>query len=220
MLALPLLSSIVGRRAEILCVGAHCDDIEIGCAGTLLTLIEALPECRVHWLVLTSTASRRREALAAQCALLPARVRGQLRIANLRDGHLPAHFAAVKREFEQCKRRVNPDLVFTHHEQDRHQDHALISAVTKQTFRDHLLLEYEVLKYDGDMGQPGCYMPLDDAVVARKIAILQRHFPSQSDKPWFDQRNFEGLMRVRGVECRAPTGCAEAFYVRKLTLRA
>jgi LmbE family N-acetylglucosaminyl deacetylase len=201
---------------EVLCIGAHCDDIEIGCGGTVLAIQRRYPRCKVHFLVLTSTAARRAEAAASAKALVKASARGQVRICELPDGLLPAHLVAVKAEFERMKKAIDPDLVLTHHALDRHQDHSLISHVTWQTFRDHMIWEYEIPKFDGDLSTPNMYVPLPSALAARKIALVMRAFPSQNSKPWFKAENLEATMRLRGLESRAPSGYAEAFHCRKL----
>jgi LmbE family N-acetylglucosaminyl deacetylase len=201
---------------EILCIGAHCDDIEIGCGGTVIALQRRYPQCKVHLLVLTSTPARRAEAAAAAKALIKVSARGEMRICQLPDGLLPAHLPEVKAEFERMKKAINPDLVLTHHGLDRHQDHSLISHVTWQTFRDHMIWEYEIPKFDGDLVTPNMYVPLPSALAARKIALVMRAFPSQHAKPWFKAENLEATMRLRGLESRAASGYAEGFHCRKL----
>ena len=215
MLGLTFAKS-AGSTFEVLCIGAHCDDIEIGCGGTVLSLQRRYPECRVHLLVLTSSATRRAEAAGSAKQLVKASARGEVRIGELPDGLLPAHFAGVKAEFERMKRTINPDLVLTHHGLDRHQDHSLISQVTWQTFRDHMIWEYEIPKFDGDLITPNMYVPLSSALAARKIALVMRAFPSQHSRPWFTAENLEATMRLRGLESRARSGYAEAFHCRKL----
>jgi len=204
------------RQPEVLCIGAHCDDIEIGCGGTLLALQARYPDCRIHWLVLTSIPERRHEALASVRAFVRPRARGVMLIGELEDTLLPSRLAEVKAQFAACKAQVQPSLVFTHCGGDRHQDHDLVSQVTWQTFRDHAILEYEIAKYDGDLTTPNFYLPLSKALAERKIALLLRAFESQRGKPWFRPENFEALMRLRGIECRAPDGLAEGFHCRKL----
>ena len=215
MLALTLGSS-AGSALEILCIGAHCDDIEIGCGGTVIALQRRYPRCKVHLLVLTSTPARRAEAAAAAKALVSVSARGEVRICELPDGLLPAHFLDVKAEFERIKKAINPDLVLTHHGLDRHQDHSLVSQITWQTFRDHMIWEYEIPKFDGDLATPNMYVPLPSALAARKIALIMRAFPSQHGKPWFKAENLEATMRLRGLESRAASGYAEGFHCRKL----
>ena len=205
-----------GSALEVLCIGAHCDDIEIGCGGTVLAIQRRYARCKVHFLVLTSNPARRSEATASARALVKVPARGEVRIGELPDGLLPAHLPAVKAEFERMKKAINPDLVLTHHALDRHQDHSLISHVTWQTFRDHMIWEYEIPKFDGDLVTPNMYVPLSSALAARKVALVMRAFPSQHSKPWFKAENLEATMRLRGLESRAPSGYAEAFHCRKL----
>ncbi len=215
MLALTLDSR--SRAAlEVLCIGAHCDDIEIGCGGTIMAIQKRYPRCKVHLLVLTSTPARRAEAAAAAKALIRGTARGETRICALPDGLLPAHLPEVKAEFERMKKAVDPDLVLTHHWQDRHQDHSLISHVTWQTFRDHMIWEYEIPKFDGDLVTPNMYVPLPAALANRKISHVMRTFRSQRDKSWFKPENLAALMRIRGLESRSVSGYAEAFHCRKL----
>lgn len=215
-----MLSLTFGNPArsglEVLCIGAHCDDIEIGCGGTVLAIQRRYPRCKVHLLVLTSTAARRAEAAAAAKALIKMPARGEIRICELPDGLLPAHLPEVKAELERMKKATDPELVLTHHGLDRHQDHGLVSQVTWQTFRDHMIWEYEIPKFDGDLVTPNMYVPLPSTLVARKIALVMRAFPSQRSKPWFNAENLEATMRLRGLESRAASGYAEAFHCRKL----
>jgi LmbE family N-acetylglucosaminyl deacetylase len=203
-------------RLNVLCIGAHGDDIEIGCGGTVLSLQARYPRCRVHWFVLTSDDRRRKESLAAAGAFVRRECRGEVVVSNLPDGRLPAHYDEVKTEFETVARRIAPDLVFTHHSADLHQDHRLLSEVTWQTFRDHAIWEYEILKYDGDLSTPNLYVPLAPAIARRKVALITRLFRSQAGKSWFREDNLYAIMRLRGVETRAASGLAEAFHCRKL----
>lgn len=204
------------QRLDVLCVGAHCDDIEIGCGGTLLALQQHHPRVRVHWLVLTSDARRRAEAMRSIDAYLQPAARGEVRVHDLPDGRLPACFDTVKEHFEDLRAAVSPHLVFTHHGGDRHQDHALLNEVTWQTFRDHMIWEYEIPKYDGDLSTPNVYVPLPSGLAKRKTKIIMGAFPSQRGKTWFRSENLLALMRLRGLECRSESGFAEAFHCRKL----
>ena len=216
MLTLPL-SRPDGAPLEVLCLGAHCDDIEIGCGGTLLALAAQTP-VNVHWQVFSSTPERRREAEAGAAAFCAGAASLALEILDFRDGFLPYEGRAVKEAFEALKARVQPDVVFTHYRDDAHQDHRKVSELTWNTFRNHLVLEYEIPKWDGDIGRPNCYFPLTHETAAAKIDALQDVYGSQRSKSWFTDDLFHGLMRIRGMECNAPSGLAEAFYARKLSL--
>jgi LmbE family N-acetylglucosaminyl deacetylase len=209
----------IGRRKSlrVLCVGAHCDDIEIGCGGMLLRLAESF-RLDVTWLTLCSTAQRAAEARASATLFLKAARTQQVLIEAFRDGFLPAHWAAAKEAFEALKRLPDPDLVLTHEPGDRHQDHRIVSELTWNTFRDHLILEYEIPKYDGGLGQPNLYVPVSRAVAERKARNLMAAYTSQKRKRWFSAETFLALMQVRGVECNARDGFAEAFHARKLVM--
>jgi LmbE family N-acetylglucosaminyl deacetylase len=202
---------------RILCLGAHSDDIEIGCGGTLLRLAQQYPNCVFHWVVLSASGVRATEAQRA-AELFAGRnaLQGPL-LKAYQDGFMPFVGAEVKATFEELK-LVLPDLIFTHNRKDAHQDHRLIAELTGQTFRDHLILEYEIPKYDGDMGQPNLFVPLESDVCEKKVGYIMDTFQSQHAKRWFRQDTFFSLMRLRGVECNAPSGYAEAFYCHKLVL--
>ena len=217
MLALDIATSL-GSTPRILCLGAHPDDIEIGCGGTILELAEALPAAEWHLTVLKVNPERHAEANAAVAALLGDRARKRVRLQSFRDGFLPYHGAEVKDFFETVKREVSPDLIFTHASHDRHQDHRLVSELTWNTWRNHLILEYEIPKYDGDLGQPQAYSPVRAAVAERKIRTILDVFASQRSREWFDREVLLSLMRLRGVECNARERYAEAFYARKWSL--
>ena len=214
MHALPLAKNL----KQILCLGAHCDDVEIGCGGTLAALVTAHPDVQLTIVVFSGNAVRSAETRAAVGRLLPEGMPVNLEIHQFRDGFFPVEWASIKERFEDLARRVAPDLIITHYEQDKHQDHRMICELTWNTFRDHLLLEYEVPKYDGDLGRPNLYIPLEPEVVRRKMATLMECFPSQAGRRWFTEDLFAGLMRLRGMECNSPSGFAEAFYVRKLVV--
>ena len=203
---------------RVLCLGAHCDDLEIGCAGTVLRLAETTSPPAFTWVVFTSDAVRGDEARRSAEALLRGTPAPRIVIEGFRDGFLPYEGAAVKEAFEDLKRTSMPDLVLTHYRSDLHQDHRLISELTWNTFRDHLILEYEVPKYDGDLGAPNVFVPLDESLCRGKIQAILEGFPSQAGKRWFSESVFRGLLRLRGLECNAPEGHAEAFYCRKLVL--
>jgi LmbE family N-acetylglucosaminyl deacetylase len=215
---LPLTLGARRGGHELLCLGAHSDDLEIGCAGTVLRLLREGQVSRVTWVVLSGDGERGREARAAARRVLGRHPRATVVVEPFRDGFFPYTAVPIKERFERLKREVRPDVVFTHARDDRHQDHRLVSDLTYQTFRDHLVLEYEVFKTDGDLGQPNVYVPLDLATVRRKVAILGGCFRSQRGRRWFSEEVFRGVMRLRGVEAGAPSGYVEAFYGRKLVL--
>ena len=203
---------------RILCLGSHCDDIEIGCGGTLLKLSEQLPQVEVYWVVFSSDQVRAREATDSADYFLERVKAKTIVIKDFRGSFFPFSGAPIKEYFEQLKEEFSPDLIFTHHRDDLHQDHQVISQLTWNTFRNHLILEYEVPKYDGDLGAPNVFTHLDEAVCRRKIEHLMTHFKSQLDKHWFDEETFWALLRLRGVESNAPSKYAEAFYCRKFVL--
>lgn len=205
------------RPLRILCLGAHSDDLEIGCTGAILRLLERHPRSLVTWVVLSASGERAREARRSAAALLRAAPGRDVVLGSFADGRFPAELRELKAYFERLKRVARPDLILTHRLEDRHQDHRIAAELTWQTWRDHLILEYEIPKYEGDLGQPNLYVPLSAAVAARKVRHLLRHFGTQRDRTWFRPETFDGLMRLRGVECRAASGMAEAFHARKAT---
>ena len=204
---------------RILCLGAHSDDIEIGCGGTILTLLQQYPNLSVHWMVFSGDEVRAREARDSAAAFLASAQSTHVVVKTWRDGFFPTFAAQIKEEFESLKRSVDPDLIFTHFRNDRHQDHRLICDLTWNTFRNHLILEYEIPKYDGDLEQPNLFVPLEDSVCSRKIQILVDVFQSQRHRHWFDAETFRSILRLRGVEANSPTRYAEAFYCRKAVLQ-
>lgn len=207
-----------GRKAlKVLLLGAHSDDIEIGCGGTVLSLLERR-RLDLRWVVFSAIGPRATEARRGARAFLGGRAAKAVQLHGFRDGFFPAQFAAIKESLEATAREFTPDVVFTHAREDRHQDHRVVSDLAWNTFRRSLVLEYEIPKWDGDLGRPNCYVPLSAAVMRRKSRLLMRTFASQRGKDWFDERTFEGLARLRGMECRASEGYAEAFHGRKLVL--
>lgn len=201
---------------RLLCLGAHCDDIEIGCGGTVLRLTEAFPELAVDWVVLTSDETRGREAHASAQAFLHRVERKRIVVKTFRDGFLPYSGGEVKEFFETLKDLGSPDLILTHYRHDLHQDHRLVSDLTWNTFRNHLILEYEIPKYDGDFGVPNLFVHLDEGTCQQKVDYITAHFATQQGRSWFSADTFLAVMRLRGMESRAPAGYAEAFYCRKL----
>jgi len=206
----------IGALNSVLCLGAHCDDIEIGAGATILKLVAGQPSVRVHWVVFSSTEVRAAEARASAADFLAAAPSVDVQIKTFTDGFFPSESAALKQCFEELKAHVTPDLVLTHYRDDRHQDHRVISDLTWNTFRDHLVLEYEVPKFDGDLGHPNCFVPVDDGPRSFKIDTILRRYQSQGAKEWFTGETFNALMRLRGMECRSRTGYAEAFHARKI----
>lgn len=200
----------------VLGVGAHPDDLEIGCAGALRQLV-ASRATRVHWLVLTGTSERREEARDAAAQLLGDSA-GTVTLADYADGHLPARWADVKGTVRDAVNAARPDIVFCPRTDDLHQDHRLAGELVWQTARQAMIVEYEIVKWEGDLRTPNVYVPLDAAAVDAKLALLRTAFPSQQDKPWYDDELFRGLMRLRGVE--AATRYAEGFHVRKVLFGA
>jgi len=206
------------KLSTLLCLGAHCDDIEIGCGGTVLRLLEHNPELTVHWVVLSSTPERAIEARdSAEMFLRRARSK-HIVVKEYRTSFLPFIAAEVKEFFEELKSTIAPDLILTHTRHDLHQDHRLTCDLTWNTFRNHLILEYEIPKYDGDMGAPNFFMPLKTEQYQPKVEYLLEGFASQRDKAWFTRETFLALMRLRGMECNAASGYAEAFYCRKASM--
>jgi len=202
----------------VLCLGAHSDDIEIGCGGTILRLAEQHPGTVFHWIVFSAIGVR--EAEARRAAMLfggPAAVKGP-ELKTFPDGFMPFVGAEVKTVFEELKQTVSPDLILAPFRRDAHQDHRLIAELTWNTFRDHLILEYEIPKYDGDLGQPNVFVPLEAELYQKKIQYIMDAFQSQHAKRWFEDKTFLSLLRLRGMECNAPSGYAEAFYCHKLVL--
>lgn len=208
---------------KVLCLGAHCDDVEIGAGGTLLSLMGRGRPLDVQWVVFTSDEVRRAEARSSaewflsQAGCLSGGA-SRVEIHDLPASFLPSHWEDLKGRFFDLRSRFDPHLVLTHRRGDRHQDHNLIAELTWNTFRDHAILEYEIAKYEGDLGQPNVFVPLTEEVVAQKIGAIRNHFASQADKTWFDESAFRALMRLRGIECNSPSGYAEAFHASKLRL--
>lgn len=203
---------------SVLCLGAHADDIEIGCGGTVVRLIEENPALEVNWVVLSAAGERASEARSSAALLLGAAGHADVRVAEFRETYFPYLGHEVKDYVAGLGSQLTPDLVLTHWREDLHQDHRLVSELTWNTFRNHLILEYEIPKWDGDMGRPSVFMPLEHSVCERKVEHLLHAFPSQKEKDWFAAETFWGLLRLRGMEARSPSGYAEAFHCRKLVL--
>jgi len=212
------LDSVPGGALSILCLGSHSDDIEIGCGGTVLRLREQYPSCVFDWVVFSAIGIREAEAERGAELFAGTNRRESAVLKTFRDGFMPFVGGEVKEVFEELKDTISPDLIFTHNRKDAHQDHRLIAELTWNTFRDHFILEYEVPKYDGDLGQPNVFVPLEAEVCQKKARYIMDTFQSQRAKRWFQADTFLSLMRLRGMECNAPSGYAEAFYGRKIVL--
>ncbi|MCX5268731.1 PIG-L deacetylase family protein [Streptomyces sp. NBC_00199] len=204
-----------GRLDRIVAVGAHCDDIAIGAGGTLLTLCLARPGIRVDALVLSGGGEREQEERAALAAFCPG-ADLRLTVLKLPDGRLPSYWGEAKDAVEELRGQTEPDLVLAPRTDDAHQDHRGLAKLMRTAFRDHLVLGYEIVKWDGDLGRPSGYQPLSAEIAEQKVRLLQEHYPSQRHRPWYDREAFLGLARIRGIECHARY--AEAFAVTKLTL--
>lgn len=210
--------TFAGQIRTVLCLGAHCDDIEIGAAGLMMSLIEHNPGIEVRWHVFGGTGERAAETRNAAAVLLDGAARSEVEFSDFRNSYFPAQVAAIKDEVEKLKLSLRPDLVLTHCRDDLHQDHRIVNELTWNAFRDHLMLEYEIPKYDGDLGRPNFYVPLTEPVARRKVDTLMECFVSQRERHWFAPDLFMALMRLRGMECNSPSGLAEAFHVRKISL--
>lgn len=217
MLNLSLLGN-AGPRPTVLALGAHSDDIEIGCGGTILRLVEDHPSANFVWVVFSADERRAEEARSAAAAFLNGAEHVTVTVLDLRESYFPSVIDRLKDEFERLKARVAPDLILTHCLEDRHQDHRAVGELTQQTFRDHLVLEYEIPKYDGDLQPTTVFVPLSSDHLSSKIDLLMTHFASQRDRSWFDPETFRGLARIRGLEAKAAAGYAEGFRSRKIVM--
>lgn len=201
----------------VLCLGAHSDDIEIGCGGTILRLVKEYPNLSFYWIVFGASGRRAEEArTSAEEFLAPVKEK-HIIVESFRDGFFPYQGADIKEYFEQLKSNISPALILTHTRNDLHQDHRQICELTWNSFRDHLILEYEIPKYDGDLGSPNFFVHLDKKQSQQKAAAILRHFATQENKDWFTEETFLALMRIRGIESKSPGGYAEAFYGRKIS---
>jgi LmbE family N-acetylglucosaminyl deacetylase len=202
----------------ILLFGAHSDDIEIGAGATILELARRYPAARVAWHVMAAHGAREKEARESAAYFTGGFENAEVHVHGFADGSFPVQLQAIKQAMERVKAESRADIVFTHCRGDLHQDHRTVAEVTWQTFRNHLILEYEIPKYDGDMGAPAVFVPISESAKAEKLKALQRYFASQDDKDWFDEETFAALLRLRGMECRSPSGYAEAFYCHKAVI--
>jgi LmbE family N-acetylglucosaminyl deacetylase len=204
---------------KVLCLGCHSDDIEIGCGGTILQWLSSHKNLEIVWVVFSSGGSEReKEARASAELFLEQAKKKEVMIKDFRDGFFPFDGTNIKTVFEDELKKTSPDVILTHNRKDAHQDHRQIGELTWNTFRDHLILEYEIPKYDGDMGQPNVFVHLNAEASKNKVSYLMEAFQSQRTKRWFHEDTFFSLMRLRGMECNAHSGHAEAFYCRKVLL--
>jgi LmbE family N-acetylglucosaminyl deacetylase len=214
---LSLVPDLKGSRAlRVLCIGAHCDDIEIGCGGTLRALQDQRKKIVIDWALLSGSAQRAAESTKAMSLLVAPRARGEIRFGEFADGRFPADYARIKEYFESLKNLPRPDIIFCHERDDRHQDHRIVNEMVWNTFRDHLVLEFEIPKWDGGLGQPNTYVPVTAKQAKAKVSALLKAHRSQATRDWFTEDTFLALMRLRGIECRSESGLAEAFHGRKL----
>lgn len=213
-----MISFASAHLRSVLCFGAHADDIEIGCGGALLQMIAARPEITIHWVVLGANEERAQEARRSAEVFLQGAPNSKIFIHGFRDSYFPYCGAEIKECFEAIRQHVSPDLIFTHRREDLHQDHRIVAELTACAFRDAVILEYEIPKFDGDLGQANVYVPLDEDVCARKLELLMAAFPSQQGKDWYSEETFRATMRLRGIECRSASGWAEGFVARKMVL--
>lgn len=214
------LSIITKKNGPVkaLFLGAHSDDIEIGCGGTVLSFLEEGQELHVCWVVFSANSERRVEAEKSADMFLAGAVTKEIIVKDFKESFFPYTGVEIKASFEDLKQRVNPDIIFTHYRHDLHQDHRFISELTWNTFRNHLILEYEIVKYDGDVGSPNVFFHLSEEICARKSKLLIDNFKSQDSHHWFTEETFRAILRLRGIESNAPQKWAEAFYGRKLVI--
>jgi LmbE family N-acetylglucosaminyl deacetylase len=210
----------LGSVRRILCLGAHSDDIEIGAGGTLLKLAGQASDLEIWWVVFSAPGPRAEEARRSADEFLSGIPDRHVKIGSFRESYFPSEWPSIKDWFEEIRAKFDPEVVFTHYRDDRHQDHRVLSDLAWNTFRNHLILEYEILKYDGDLGHPNLFVPLSEKLSGRKVELLLKHFQTQASKHWFTRDTFEAMHRIRGIECASTTGRAEAFYCRKLVFDA
>ena len=215
--------SVAVRRGKsplkLMCLGSHSDDIEIGCGGTILKLIrDHHGDVAVRWVIFSASPEREAEAAQSAAAFLQDANQKEVTFGKFEDSFFPYQGHEIKKYMHQLSREFSPDIVFTHHGKDLHQDHRLLSELTWNAFRDHWILEYEIPKYDGDLGAPNVFVPLDESISRSKINFLLTHFKSQHARAWFAEDAFRSIQRLRGIECNSESGYAEAFYSRKIVM--
>ena len=206
------------KNPKILLLGAHPDDIEIGCGGTILKFIKEVPNAEYRWIVFSGNKLRNKEAMQSSKAFLDEAKLKQVDVYNFRESYFPFIGAKIKDCFEKLAKEFNPDIIFTHYAKDAHQDHKLLSNLTWNTFRNHFIFEYEIPKYDGDIGSPNLFVNLDTLLIQKKINYLCTFFQSQKKKSWFSEETFRSILRIRGIESNSPSNYAESFYCHKILL--
>ncbi len=209
----------LSKANSILCIGAHPDDIEIGCGGTVLALLDNNPDLRLDWVVLGCNQLRKAEAQAAFEAWTNGRANCVSHFYDFEDTLFPSQIVDIKRAMHKLSESIHPDVIFTHRREDYHQDHRTLAEVTWNTFRGHLILEYEIAKYEGDLGNPNVFVSLTDEIALKKTEMLMNLFPTQQTKPWYNSGAFQSIMRLRGIEAKSASGFAEAFHGRKIWLQ-
>lgn len=211
-----MLTQRLSEVRSILCIGCHADDIEIGCGGTLLKLLAANPDLHITWVVLSAAGERRAEAIASAERFLAEAKNKEIIVGDFRDTLFPFDGEAIKAFFARLGSELKPELIFTHRREDLHQDHRIAAEFTWCSFRNHLIFEYEIPKYEGDLGHPNVFVTLDESIAVQKIENLWAAFPTQQSKPWFARETFWSLLRIRGLECQSATHLAEGFHCRKM----
>jgi LmbE family N-acetylglucosaminyl deacetylase len=203
---------------NILCLGAHCDDIEIGCGGAILKYVHEMKDVNVHWVVFSPDEIREKEAFLSAEEFLKDANNKNVVVNRFRNSYFPHYVVEIKEYFENLKQSFAPDIVFTHCRGDLHQDHRVINELTWNTFRNHMILEFEIAKYDADFGSPNSFVRLYENICSKKVNIIVKHFKSQADKMWFTEDLFMSVMRIRGMESNSASRYAEGFYCRKISI--
>lgn len=211
-----LALSAGGKKLKsILCLGAHCDDIEIGCGASVLRLVQDNPGLHVTWVVLSSDSERAKEATRAAEIFLSGTQSKTIKLGSFRDSYFPYTGAEIKDYIQALRNETEPDLILTHYRGDAHQDHRLVSELTRNAFRDHFILEYEIPKYDGDLSAPNFFIPVERDLCAYKVDTIYDCFASQQGRSWFTKETFWAILRLRGIESNSASGYAEGFYAHK-----
>ena len=201
---------------KVLFLGAHPDDIEIGCGGTIIDLLKHYNNAEIYWVVFSGNEIRKKEAIKSANAFLKDIEKKTVIQKSFKENHFPYNGEKIRQVFSTVKSKFNPDVIFTHYRNDFHQDHRIISELTLNTFRDNIILEYEIPKYDGDLSKPQIFSPINKNILKSKVSLIIKYFQSQNDKFWFTEETFKSIARIRGIESKSKSGYAEAFYCRKI----